>query len=106
MTTHRDGPEIERVLLALARDALGTQDVSMADDLVGHGQASLVAVRMIIDIEKHLGIEMPLACVFDCRSVAELAAAVTASLEAQPDQADSLRNAVSAEALSSRAAAT
>jgi len=74
----RPASPLEDTLRALWAKALGRKDVGLHDDFFMLGGDSLQAVNLFLDIERHLGRRLPRAILFDCATVAEMAARIEA----------------------------
>jgi amino acid adenylation domain-containing protein len=70
----RDAVEIK--LGQLWEKVLGVEPVGMNDDFFELGGHSLMAVRLFVQIEKTFGLSLPLAAIFQARTLAQLAALV------------------------------
>lgn len=66
-------PEIERALATMWREALQLDDVGVGDDFFALGGHSLGAVRMFVRIRDTFGVDLPLATLFEARTIADLA---------------------------------
>ena len=66
--------DLERLLVDLWRDALDTTRVEPGDDFFERGGDSLAATRLIVAIEKHLGLQLPLAALMRAPTPARMAA--------------------------------
>ncbi len=71
------GP-VEELLAAIWRDALGADGLGADDDFFALGGHSLKAARVIARVRRALGVELPLAALFECPTVALLAERVGA----------------------------
>ncbi|HEV2999347.1 MAG TPA: condensation domain-containing protein [Solirubrobacteraceae bacterium] len=65
---------LESVLTAIWSDVLDLDRVDRDDDFFALGGHSMAASRVARQVEAALGVEVPLATIFDCCTVAELAA--------------------------------
>jgi amino acid adenylation domain-containing protein len=65
--------ETEKVLRDIWRELLGLDQIDIHDNFFELGGHSLMAVRMLSAIEERLGLELPLATLFELSSIAELA---------------------------------
>jgi len=70
----RDAVEIK--LGQLWEKVLGVEPVGMHDDFFELGGHSLTAVRLFVQIEKNFGLSLPLAAIFQARTLGRLAALV------------------------------
>ncbi|MEM7482643.1 MAG: amino acid adenylation domain-containing protein [Acidobacteriota bacterium] len=68
----------EATLIALWQDLLGARGLGVEDDFFELGGHSLLATRLLARVERDLGVEIPVARLFDGPTVAALAAAVDA----------------------------
>jgi enterobactin synthetase component F len=66
--------DIERKLAALWQQVLGVERVGLHDNFFQLGGDSLSAVEMIARFPEHLGMELPLASLFEASTIAGLAA--------------------------------
>lgn len=67
------GDDIERRLVELWRDVLGTDHVGIRDSFFDLGGHSLLAVRLFARIGEAFGVQLPLSALFDHDTIAELA---------------------------------
>ncbi|MCT8343393.1 non-ribosomal peptide synthase/polyketide synthase [Photorhabdus kleinii] len=79
--------EIEIVLAAVWRELLGIEKISRYDNFFALGGHSLLAVRVMNRIMTVLGVELPLAVLFNSPSLAALAQVVQARLDKQDNAA-------------------
>ncbi len=70
-TAPRD--ELERQLIALWEAILEVQGIGVADDFFDLGGNSFLAVRLLVGIQKHFGVELPLAALYAGGTVAYVA---------------------------------
>jgi len=67
---------VEERLVAIWREILGLERVSVEDDFFALGGHSLAATRLASRLRSELGVEMPLARLFELRRLADLARAI------------------------------
>jgi amino acid adenylation domain-containing protein len=67
---------VERVLVSIWAQWLGTDQLGIHDNFFELGGHSLLAIRVIARVQAQLGVELPLRVMFDSPTVAELAIAV------------------------------
>ncbi len=60
-------------VLSVFREVLGTREVSGEDDFFELGGNSLLAVQVLVRLRESIGLELPLAAVFEARSAGVLA---------------------------------
>ena len=77
---------IERELAAIWRELLGVEQIGVDDDFFELGGQSLVAVRLFNRIRTRMGVELPLATLFEAPTIGA-AAALIAPLVAQVESA-------------------
>jgi len=65
--------ETERRLAAIWCDVLGVQELGVTDDFFELGGHSLMAVRLFAEMERKLGVRLPLSALFETATVAGLA---------------------------------
>jgi acyl-coenzyme A synthetase/AMP-(fatty) acid ligase/acyl carrier protein len=70
------GDAVTERLSRIWGEVLRARDVRMADDFFDLGGDSLLAVALVHEIGRQLGVELPVSTVFRCSTVAELAGAV------------------------------
>ncbi|TCO45313.1 non-ribosomal peptide synthetase [Actinocrispum wychmicini] len=82
--TVAEGPrgEFEEIIAGLFAALLGRDQVGRTDDFIALGGHSLLAIQLANRIRKAFGVTLPLPVVFSEPTVAHLAAAVTARLNA------------------------
>ncbi len=66
----------EHALAAIWSDTLRLQHVSVRENFFELGGHSLIAMRVASRIREDLGVELPLKCLFDHPTIAELAATI------------------------------
>jgi thioesterase domain-containing protein/acyl carrier protein len=69
---------LEQSLVALWEEILGVSPVGVDDDFADLGGDSLLAGRMLVELEARLGHRVPMAALLEARTVAQLAAIVPA----------------------------
>ncbi len=67
---------LENQLVAIWEELLDVRPIGITDDFFDCGGHSLLAVRLLHEIERHCGRSLPLATLFECRTIAHLALAV------------------------------
>lgn len=67
---------VENILLQFARESLGLREVAPTDDLFKFEGVSIGVTILIIQIEEHFGIELPLLRIFEFPTLADLAVEV------------------------------
>ena len=79
-------PELRRKLLRLWRDLLQSEDIGVDDDFFENGGDSLLAVQMLVDVEKIVGQSVPDSVFLENATIAKLARCLTRvdGLQAQP----------------------
>jgi len=78
-SSHRPESEIESSLAAIWRELFKLNDVGRHDDFFELGGHSLLATRMVARLRTRLGVELPLAAVFDHPTIAEMADLIDAA---------------------------
>jgi len=68
--------EVEATLAALWAEVLGVDRVGVQDDFFDLGGNSLVAVQLIAQVRKELGVKLPMQTLFEGATVARMAAGV------------------------------
>ncbi len=82
---------VETLLCSIWREVLGVEQVSVHDNFFALGGHSLYAVMVMNRISEELGIELPLAVLFEEQTIAHLAAAIEIEQLMQSDQAGLLQ---------------
>ncbi|KGM30411.1 phosphopantetheine-binding protein, partial [Inquilinus limosus] len=90
--------EAEQAIARIWREVLGLDHVSRHDDFFALGGHSLMATRVASRLRQALGVELPLAALFESRTIAGLAALIdrhgrgnaAAELDAMSDLLDAL----------------
>jgi acyl carrier protein len=83
--------EVERALAAVWTEVLRTDRVYLNDNFFDLGGHSLLATQVVTRVREALGVELPLARVFEAPTLAQLSAAVEAAqLEAMAALMDDL----------------
>jgi amino acid adenylation domain-containing protein len=72
---------VEKAMASLWEEILEIPSVSREDRFFTVGGHSLMAVRLVVAIEKKWGIELPIAAVFDSPTLSELALLVSGAIE-------------------------
>ena len=67
---------LENQLVAIWEELLDVRPIGITDDFFDCGGHSLMAVRLLHEIERHCGRSLPLATLFECRTIAQLALAI------------------------------
>ncbi len=83
--------EQEQALAALWARTLGVEQVGMTDDFFDLGGHSLLAVRLVADMEREAGLTVPLASVFQQRTLAGLLGTTEEGEAALPGALELLR---------------
>jgi acyl carrier protein len=81
---------LERQLAAIWQEFLGAERVGLHDDFFALGGHSMLALRMVGRLRQDLGVDLPLARLFEVSTVARLAGVVTelqAQVQVQVDDA-------------------
>jgi acyl transferase domain-containing protein len=78
------GDAIEKSLAEMWEDLLGVESVGVHDDFFELGGHSLIAARLLTRVKKVYGIQLPLACLFEMSTIAELAAYLRDDARALP----------------------
>ncbi len=76
-SVERQGASVERRIAEIWRSELGVGQVGGDDDFFALGGTSIVAVSVAVRVRSELGVQVPLAVLFETPTVAALAAAVT-----------------------------
>jgi len=77
-------PELRRKLLRLWRDLLQSEDIGMDDDFFENGGDSLLAVQMLVDVEKIVGRSVPDSIFMENSTISKLVRCLSGSAELQP----------------------
>jgi acyl carrier protein len=67
---------LEQKLISFVLELLKVRAADASTDLVELGLASLTAMQLTVLIEEECGVELPLAVIFDCRTLGALAAEI------------------------------
>jgi acyl carrier protein len=78
---------IEETLASIWRDLLERQNITVSDNFFELGGHSLFAVQLVAQIQKRLGITIPLRSVFESATIAELGTLITDLLQKQSNVA-------------------
>ncbi|HWE39204.1 MAG TPA: amino acid adenylation domain-containing protein [Isosphaeraceae bacterium] len=78
------GDEVEAALAGLWEDALGMSPIGVDDDFFDLGGHSMLAVRLLGEIESRFGRRLPLATFFHGGTIADVARALRESAEDRP----------------------
>jgi thioesterase domain-containing protein len=73
---------LENQLVAIWEELLDARPIGITDDFFDCGGHSLLAVRLLHEIERNCGRSLPLATLFECRTIAQLALAVRSNAPA------------------------
>ncbi|MFF2848884.1 amino acid adenylation domain-containing protein [Streptomyces sp. NPDC058001] len=65
--------DLERTLLGIWRDVLGRPAIGVTDDFFLSGGSSLLAIRLMAEIEKGTGVDLPLSTLLEAGTVEALA---------------------------------
>jgi thioesterase domain-containing protein/acyl carrier protein len=74
---------LERALLQLWREMLGSDSIGIADDFFEKGGDSLMAMQMLLEVEKIVGHSVPSSMFVDRSTIAQLAAALMSGEHSQ-----------------------
>lgn len=75
--------DVQGAVLRLARESLGTNEVSANDDFLRINGASIAIASLTLQIEEHFDIEFPLVRMFEFRTLADLSAEVQKILDSR-----------------------
>ncbi|MFC4517283.1 amino acid adenylation domain-containing protein [Streptomyces ehimensis] len=73
--------DLERILLRIWRDVLGHPTIGVTDDFFRSGGTSLSAIRLMAEIEKGTGVNLPLSTLLEASTVETLASRVRDRLD-------------------------
>ena len=79
--------EIEATIAAYWTDLLGVESVEPGDEFFALGGHSLAAVRLFAKVRKQFGVDLPLASLFEARTLRQFAGMVVERLGTIPDSA-------------------
>lgn len=79
--------ETEATIAAYWADLLGAERVEPGDEFFALGGHSLVAVRLFAKVRKQFGVDLPLASLFEARTLRQFAGMVVERLSTIPDSA-------------------
>ncbi|WP_084610648.1 hybrid non-ribosomal peptide synthetase/type I polyketide synthase [Archangium violaceum] len=78
--------EIERRVLEIWRERLGTGEIGLHDDFLELGGNSLMAAQMLTRLREAFSVQLPLSALFDAPTVAGISARIEAMLQtSRPD---------------------
>ncbi|ASW55447.1 non-ribosomal peptide synthetase [Plantactinospora sp. KBS50] len=77
------GNPTEQLIADVWGEVLHRDQVGVDDDFFAIGGHSLLATRVLARLHRTFQVQLPLRCLFEARTVAQLAAAVTAAVEAE-----------------------
>jgi amino acid adenylation domain-containing protein len=77
---------VEEAVAAIWREVLGVEAVGIGDDFFLLGGHSLSATRVLSRLRRDLGVELPLAALFEHTTLAALAAAIVGGTPANPEE--------------------
>jgi thioester reductase-like protein len=72
----RPRTDTERVLVRIVGETLAVDPVSVSDHLISLGADSLAAIQLISRVRETLGVEITLRALYECESIASLAASI------------------------------
>ncbi|HVB61916.1 MAG TPA: thioester reductase domain-containing protein, partial [Ktedonobacteraceae bacterium] len=75
---------VEKQLARIWAEVLGVERVGIHDDFFALGGHSLLTVRLMTQIEKELGQRLPVAAIFQCRTIEALAEMLRRHTESSP----------------------
>jgi tyrocidine synthetase-3 len=74
--------DLEAAVAATWQDVLGLPDIGVHDDFFDLGGHSLAATQIVARLQDSFDVELPPTAVFECPTVAELAATVSEAVTA------------------------
>jgi acyl carrier protein len=76
----------EQIIAEIWAAILGVDRVGVHDDFFGLGGHSLLATRVLARLRQTFAVELPLRCLFEATTVADLAEVTTGFIAAQIDE--------------------